>query len=214
LLTETLGRRGIGPSPLSCAALSHLATEGIAMEIARRLATAAVVCLGLCSASAPALATDITGIWVGEQVCQYFDGTATNPRFTDDFLLITQQGDNFFLFTPLAGLFQAQAIDDLRSPATKAQAIFIHCDTTVTSDFQELGRAKKLETNSNPTSVAGTFEATSNFFETAPDGFRFMGTCQWTYRRVSTEDPDVPDCASVMSQATVKGGLFTRRPRP
>src|SRR5262249_29185307 len=101
-----------------------------------------------------------------------------------------------FFVTPLVSgaVFRAQVIEDVRSPSTKAQAVFIECGTNATSSYQELGRANKLETNSNPSTVTASFQATSNFFQANPDGSQFLGTCQWTYRRSSTADPGIAGC--------------------
>ena len=152
-----------------------------------------------------AIAIDLTGTWVGTQVCQYFSGTAANPRFPDDVLTISQKGADLFFVTPLVNgvVFRAQVIDDARSPSTKAQAVFIACGTTDTSEYQELGRAKKLETSSNPSTVTASFEATSSFFQNDPDGSQFLGTCQWTYRRSSTADPRISGCPDTAPSASL-----------
>ena len=179
------------------------------MKSLKPLAGLAMLCVGLGLNPAAASAIDLTGVYTGTQVCTYFDGTQTGPRFPNDVLLITQSGDDLFFVSGIVGaIFHAQVIEDVRSPATKAQAVFIACPTADGSDYQELGRATKLE--ANPRSVTGYFQATSNFFETDPDGFRFMGTCQWTYRQTSTDDPGVPDCSAVSSLAA--GSVGRKRP--
>jgi hypothetical protein len=159
-----------------------------------------MLCAGLGLIPAVASAVDLTGVYQGTQTCQYFDGTATNPRFPDHLLWITQHGNDLFFVSEIVGaVFHAQLIEDARSPATKAQAIFLACPTEDGSEFQELGRAAKLEANARTS--AGYFEGSSNFFQTDPDG-RFMGTCQWTYRRFSTTNVNVPDCASASSASS------------
>ncbi|HEV8715586.1 MAG TPA: hypothetical protein VGX03_22510 [Candidatus Binatia bacterium] len=164
-------------------------------------------------AAAAAWAIDLTGTWEGTQVCQYFDGKSRVRNFPNDVMSISHTGNDFFFSTPLVdgAVFHAQVIASAKSPANKAQVIFITCGTTEASAYQELGRAATLQVITHGSGAR--FEATSNFFQTDPDGSRFMGTCLWSYRRVDTADPGVGDCSAASASAAV-GTAPAGRPRP
>src|SRR5262245_21342934 len=106
------------------------------MRSVERVGCVAMLCLGLGLTPAAASAIDLTGVYEGTQVCRYFDGTQTNPRFPNDLLFVTQRADGLFFVSELVNaVFHAQVIEDTRSPATKAQAVFIACPTADGSDF-------------------------------------------------------------------------------
>jgi hypothetical protein len=163
--------------------------------------------------TSPAPAADLTGVWLGEQRCERFDGRAFSTRFADDVMVISQQGDEIRVAALLFGdtfqlLYQGRVIADERDPDRKAQAAFTECTTTPTSQYQETARATKIEVKPNG---EGRFEATSIFFETDAEGAADMGTCSWKYKRADTVDLGVPSCAEVTTlQAT--GGQSRRRP--
>ncbi|HKA54091.1 MAG TPA: hypothetical protein VKJ47_10565 [Candidatus Binatia bacterium] len=161
--------------------------------------------------TAAAWAINLTGTWAGTQVCQEFDGKARTRTFPNDEMAVSQSGNGLFLFTPLAGVFHAQVIEDAERPASKANAIFTACSTTEASTYQELGRATTLRVTTRGSETR--FEALSNFFQADPDGYRFMGTCVWNYRRVDTADPKVGDCHTP-SGAAVLGSAPAGRTRP
>jgi hypothetical protein len=154
-----------------------------------------------------AQAIDVTGTWVGAQICEYFDGSPRIVKLRDDTLFITQTGNTAFFASALIGVYKAQVIEDGRRPADKAEAVFVACSTTDESTFQELGRADKLQV----TGSESIFQATSSFFQMNEDGYRFGGTCEWNYRRVDTADPGVTGCGVSEKAAKANRG---RRLRP
>jgi len=157
-----------------------------------------------------AWALDLTGTWEGTQVCEYFDGKPRIRTFPHDVVTISHTGHDLFFFTPVVGgIFHAQVIEDAQLPAQKAQMIFVECATTEASTYQELGRATTLRVSARGSSTL--FEATSNFFQVNPEGFRFMGTCLWSYRRVNTIDPGVGECPAAASAVSAPP---TGRPTP
>ena len=137
---------------------------------------------------------DLTGTWEGKQVCHYFDGRE-RIVISNDVVRASQNGtDLFFSSEVVSGaIFHAQVIEEFRHSSTKAQAIFIECETNESSTYQELGRASKLQVISKGSAV---WEATSNFYQEDPGEPRFMGTCSWNLRRVSTANPHTASCGA------------------
>jgi len=160
--------------------------------------------------AAAAWAIDLTGTWAGTQVCQEFDGQARIRNFPNDEMTVSQSGNDLFFFTPLVGVFHAQVIENAKRPAGKADAIFTACGTTDASTYQELGRATTLRVTTRGSETR--FEALSNFFQDNPDGYRFMGTCVWNYRRVDTADPKVGDCSASSASAASTAPAGRLRP--
>lgn len=175
------------------------------MRIHKVMGAAALVTLVL---GVPrAWAADLTGVWFGEQKCDRFDGQKFNSTFANDVMLISQNGDEMNMAALLIDgvfqlVYQGRVIDDAKQPGSKAQAAFTACGTTPTSEYQETGRANKVEVKK---SGPGEFEATSIFLQVEQGEFPTdTGTCKWNYKRVDTEDPGVPDCASLGSPTTLE----------
>jgi hypothetical protein len=152
---------------------------------------------------------DLTGIWLGEQNCDSFDGQKFNLPFKNDVMVISQSGQEMnlaalFFDNTFHLLYQGHVIDDDKEGDRKAQAAFTECETTPSSDYQETGRATKVELKKKGD---GEFEATSIYFQT-PDG-PSTGTCKWKYKRASTEDVGVPSCIT-----PVTPGLIQTAPVP
>ena len=164
-----------------------------------------------------ARSADLTGVWLGEQKCDRFDGQKFTTRFANDVMVISQRGEEFNMAALLIDgafqlLYQGRVIDDSRDPEHKGQAAFTECTTTPTSPYQETGRATKVDVKKG---ADGKFEATSIFLQLAgPDFPTDTGTCAWTYKRVDTEDPGVPSCADVSPTAKLQAKEAQQRRRP
>lgn len=172
--------------------------------------TAALALLG--SVAPPAWALNLTGTWIGKQECRRFDGTTFFTPFPNDVMTITQNGTDLNLNAVIVtgGIrYHGQAIEDAAAPAVKAQASFVECTTTESSPYQEIGRASKIDIKSD--GVRATFLATSIFFQNIDPFPADVGTCDWTYQRVSTADPGVEDCSSVSTSATTNSTHSPKR---
>jgi|KBSSwiStaDraftv2_1062776.scaffolds.fasta_scaffold00004_220 hypothetical protein len=174
------------------------------MRFAKRPLDLAALCAGLALWAAPAPAVDLTGTWAGMQVCQYYRGSVKTMTFRDDVLRLTQTGSDIFFTSEVVGgdTFHARLIEDAHRPADKAQAIFVHCETTAQSTYQELGRAHKLQIVDGGQAI---FEGSSSFFQVDPDD-RFLGSCDWYYRRVDTQDPGLTACGSSKGSTVAAAG--------
>ena len=177
------------------------------------------VVIGLASlvlGTAQADSADLTGVWLGEQKCDRFDGEKFTTKFTNDIMLISQSGDQIRVAALLVDdnfqlLYQGTVIDDVKDPVHKGQASFTECTTAPGSPYQETGRATKVDVK---TRGDGKFEATSVFFQTAiGESPADTGTCAWTYKRVDTADFGVPSCAEVATSTLKANGAQERRRR-
>ena len=177
------------------------------------------VMLGVVIALGPARAqsADLTGIWLGEQKCDRFDGQKFTTKFTNDVMVVSQSGNDIRMAALFDGadfhlFYEGRVIDDVKDPAHKGQAGFTECTTAPGSPYQETGRATKVDVKPRGD---GKFEATSVFFQEATSEFLAdTGTCSWTYKRVDTLDLGVPSCADLGPTSTLKAdGPKTRRPR-
>jgi hypothetical protein len=186
------------------------------MRIWKLLAPAAAAVLAL--GASPAHAAILTGIWLGEQDCDRFDGHKFHTTYPGDVMVITQIGNQInmaALFTN--GVFnlvlQGTVINDEKKPGREAEAAFTECVTSPTSPYQETGRATKVSVKANG---FGDFDATSIFLQLGRDEFPSdTGTCHWHYKRVNTVDPGVPDCATILSptlSTTTMGNGFRVEP--
>ena len=166
-----------------------------------RLAIAVGYVLTL-SGAAPAWGLDLTGVWFGEQQCDRFDGKKFSTPFKNDIMAITQVGADArmaALCTPVddslaCGLFyQGTVIDSSKDGDRQGEAGFTECETAPGSSYQETLRAHKLEAKPKGD---GQFEGTSIFLQFRDQG-PDVGTCEWHYKRVSTQDLGVPTCAEL-----------------
>jgi len=147
---------------------------------------------------------NLTGIWTGEQHCDAFDGQKFDLPYPNDIMVISQSGQDINLAALYFEgvfhlLYQGHVIDDAKEPDRKAQAAFTECVTTATSEYQETGRAMKVELKKKGD---GEFEATSIFFQDV--GSPETGTCTWKYKRVDTADVGVPACTSPVSPGLIQ----------
>ncbi len=177
------------------------------------------VVIGLASlvlGAAQTESADLTGIWLGEQKCDRFDGDKFTTRFSNDVMVISQSENGIRMAALLADgvfhlLYEGRVIDDTRDPEHKGQAAFTECTTAPGSPYQETGRATKLDVK---TSGNGKFEATSVFFQDAVgDSPADTGTCSWTYKRVDTEDVGVSSCNEAEPAGTLKANEARERRR-
>ena len=170
------------------------------MRIRTLLGAAALVAVAL--GASHAQAADLTGIWLGEQQCDRFDGHKFHTPFKNDVMVITQIGNEIHMAALFADgvfnlVFQGTVINDDKKPGQKAEAGFTECVTSPGSPYQETGRATKVKVKANG---FGDFDATSNFLQIGTGEFPTdTGTCEWHYERVDTQDVGVPDCASILS---------------
>jgi hypothetical protein len=184
---------------------------------------AGVVMATVALGAPPAKSADLTGIWIGEQKCDRFNGKKFHTTFPNDIMVISQSGDQ----TNMAALcsldssqtqlscnlfFQGLVIDDAKEPDKQAQTTFTACGTTPTSDYQETGRATKVELKKKGD---GKFEATSIFLQVqdTPPPPTDTGTCEWNYKRVSTVDIGVEPCADTAAPTATLQSQGVRGPR-
>ena len=130
-------------------------------------------------------------------------------------MVISQSGDQMNMAALCSGqgcalFFQGRVIDNAKEPDKKAQAAFTECETTPTSDYQETGRATKVELKKKGD---GKFEATSIFLQVRDTPPTDTGTCTWNYKRVSTDDLDVPACADLAAPTATLQSQGARPPR-
>ena len=155
-----------------------------------RQALAGFGLLTMCTVAVDAEAIDLTGVWIGRLVCDSFDALGKSKDvITDDVMLITQTGDDLNIAADGFGfLYNGTVIDDIANPTKKAQFAFIECRTSAAStDTSEIGRAKvTIKTDG----ISAKLKAQSILSEPTP-GFQ---TCKWSYKRVDTTDPLVPEC--------------------
>jgi hypothetical protein len=175
--------------------------------------TTVLVLLGL--AAPPTWAVNLTGTWVGEQNCRRYDGTKFFTQFPNDTMTITQNGSDLNIEAlVIDGVpvlhYHGQVIDDDAAPKVKAQASFVECLTTESSPYQEMGRAIKVDIKSD--GVRANFLATSIFHQDFPTFPPDVGTCEWTYSRISTADPGVAECSSPSAVTTTNTTHSPRRP--
>jgi len=170
--------------------------------------------LGL--AAPPTWAVNLTGTWVGEQNCRRYDGTKFFTQFPNDVMTITQNGSDLNIEALVIEgepqlHFHGQVIEDDKAPEVKGQASFVECITTESSLYQEMGRASKIDIKSD--GVRANFLATSIFHEQAFGPFPAdLGTCEWVYSRISTDDPGVAECPSSSALTTTNATHSPRRP--
>jgi hypothetical protein len=181
---------------------------GFFMRCTHNVVSVAAVLTLLGSVAPPAWAANLTGTWVGQQECRRFDGTKFFTPFPNDTMTISQTGADLNI-SSLGIRYHGQAIDDAAAPHVKAQASFVECTTTESSPYQEIGRATKIDIKSD--GVRATFLATSIFFQDIDPFPADVGTCDWTYQRVSTADPGVEDCSSILTSATTNSTHSPKR---
>src|SRR5262245_53952362 len=111
------------------------------------------VVIGLASlvlSTAQANSAKLTGVWLGEQKCDRFDGEKFTTKSTNDVMVISQIGDAIRVAALLVDddfqlLYEGTVIDDAKDPQHKGQASFTECTTAPGSPYQETGRATKVD---------------------------------------------------------------------
>lgn len=169
-----------------------------------------------------AQAVDLTGIWVGEQHCERFNGEKYQTTFANDVMVVSQDGGNVHMAALLVDdgfvlLFEGRVIDDQKHPDHKGEATFTECLTTPGSPYQEMLRANRIDTKPGPKKgkkddgkEGPEFNGESIFSQVVAD-IPDHGTCKWKYRRVSTEDVGVPGCDEVSAPTAVQTSTTHRR---
>lgn len=182
------------------------------MMTMRGLAMAATAAIVLGSATR-AQAVDLTGEWQGYQVCDRYNGEKFQTTYSDDTMLITQDGDTVYVAALFDGsgfalVFQGTVINENKRHTRVGEAALTECHSAPASEYSETARVTKIDTKRGSTDAE--FVATSIFaqhFEDATD----HGTCTWKYRRVSSSDPGVPACSEVAASSST-GAAAPRRP--
>ena len=139
-------------------------------------------------------AFNLTGSWQGKYTCRAFDGTKFSFNVPGT-LEITQNGTDIDLQLPFTGgadVYRGISIDATGKPEQGA-VYFAHCgisDVPGTGDnnFDETGFAL-VKTKENGD---GTFKAATTFFLATPP--LEAASCKWSYKRVSTTNPNVVGC--------------------
>lgn len=141
----------------------------------------------LALAASPAAALDLTGTWLGKYACTEYQGETTKFTVTDDEMRITQTGDTFAVDSQNA--FSGVSIPDLRRPDTRGEAKLANCltDNLVSTGGDEIARLKASIDREK-----GKGKLTGVSIYTFEGGW---GTCKWSYKLTSPENPNAAGCA-------------------
>lgn len=134
--------------------------------------------------SAPALAFDLTGSWIGSWSCTEFAGgvkdKSSNGQST---LVITSIGNGtFFAVLDESYAYRGIEIPDALKP-DKGELGIVHCgsnDDLATGPYSELGRLK-VSTRGDKGTLSGT-----TLWSNASS---HIATCKYSYKRVDVVDP-------------------------
>ncbi len=147
--------------------------------------------LGFVAPQAEAFSFDLTGTWIGTQVCDdLVDGVPENFVLTDNLLEISQDGQNIRMKN--FGLLYEGVAQKIAGGPTKGEAVVSVCGGNF--EAQEIVRIKRIRTGGPG---AGSWDAESIFQSDAVPGSigeQDFSTCKWAYERISTDDPNVPAC--------------------
>ena len=159
----------------------------------RQTVIAVVVVIGLVGlVFQQAFAFDLTGTWIGTQVCDDFvGGKFENFVVTEDEVQISQCGDEIRMST--LGLLYTGVIQENEECKDTGEALLTVCG----GDFeaQEMVRILRIRAKKNET--AGSWDAISIFQSTeypGNEGVQDFATCKWAYERTDASDPEVPTC--------------------
>jgi hypothetical protein len=143
---------------------------------------------------------DLTGTWEGTVVCdELLGGGYVNFIDTDDFLEIIQDGNTFRIAYRSVGEGDEVADDLLYEGVIQEVEGSIYSEAmagTCGGDYeaQEIIRLRRILASGE----GGRFDAESIFFTDDFPGaegvFDFL-SCKYAYEQVSTELPEVPECA-------------------
>ncbi len=176
------------------------------MSKARLWAAAGIFCVvSAAFARPPAGPLDLTGIWKGKMVCDSFDGSAFVDTYEHDTMYISQFGDRMRMRATCDGGslpgdfdtcqvdYEGFAIAAGKNPDKKSEATFNACTTGEWFYYNEVLRADKLEfRNGGDADLEG--DSIYSYFSRANPDARFFANCRWKYHRVTTADPQVPEC--------------------
>lgn len=158
-----------------------------------------VAALLLLGAATPHLAGaedfDPTGTWEGDVTCRtQINGTPGKQVFPDQIIKISPGGGGFFTEITGPGLppvlrYRGSFTPDANKPAERGGATFVECrtNTGIPGSYNEV-----LSVNFKGKAEEAKFEGTSAYNQ-VPAGLQ-AGVCQWSFKRTSTEDPEVPNC--------------------
>jgi hypothetical protein len=144
------------------------------------------VVMGLMGPQAEAF--NLTGIWKGTQTCHIYtaNGQRELQTFQDDVLAISQSDSDVRLYMGSVHLlYVGRAFTDAASQKKGAVA-FRLCG--LTDDLAAKGEMGRAQVNLQP-AQPDVFRASSIYAEDDE-----VDRCQWTYQRVSRDDPGVPVC--------------------
>jgi hypothetical protein len=135
---------------------------------------------------------DLTGTWVGTQVCEeLIGGEYVNFVAARDRVLVIQEGDRL-RFSNLRLVYEG-VIQEVQG-SDHFEAIASICGGDY--EAQEIIRLRRIFTSGGERGK-GHFDADSIFFTDdfpGAEGVLDFDTCKWLYDRVSQEPPDVPEC--------------------
>ncbi len=154
-------------------------------------AVAATLLLGV--AVAPAHAFDLTGHWTGKWSCKGFDGTKFTSGNKVSTMDVTQVVGTFAVAIDVATdnfTYNAVAIPDMIKPNEKGEVVLVGCHTGTTLPAAPFDAELVRASVKTKLDGKGTFTGTSFFADSAPE----VGTCKYSYKRVSTIDPVVAAC--------------------
>ena len=149
--------------------------------------------------ASPALASDLGGTYVGGYTCKGIESpegvkVRTTGESTLEITEVETLGNAIRLNVSIDGvLFSSRAIDRGAVDSGKGAGGLVRCGT---SDSAWEGSTAILHYTFkvNPTSGKGSIRSTGASNSGFGDGVGFLSTCRYTWKRVSTDDPDVPPC--------------------
>jgi hypothetical protein len=133
-------------------------------------------------------AFNLTGTWKGTQTCHVYtaNGQRTLQTFQDDMLAISHSDSTVRIYMESVHLlYVGRAFTDAAS-RKKGAVAFRLCG--LTDDLQTKGEMGRAQVSLEP-GQAAVFGASSIYAEDDE-----IDRCQWTYQRVSRQDPEVPAC--------------------
>lgn len=164
----------------------------------RQTVIAVVVVIGLVGlVFQQAVAFDLTGTWIGTQICdEIVGGKFENFVVTEDEVQISQCGDEIRMTTSglsTFGLLYSGVIQENEECKDTGEAILTVCG----GDFeaQEMVRIMRIRAKKNET--AGSWDAISIFQSSEYPGYEGVqdfATCKWAFERTDASDPEVPTC--------------------
>lgn len=142
-----------------------------------------------------AFAFDLTGTWAGKWSCTGFDGAKFTSGNKESTLLVAQVG-NVFSADIDGGEFRYNggAIPDAAKPLEKGEAVMNSCGTDpipLTGEETEIARLK-VKVSIKPGQVKGSLKGVSIF----EDNLGGVGTCKYSYKRITTTNPGSIGCPS------------------